>query len=99
MVERVAAECGRQVVKWGVQHRPSGGGSPIDIEAAERATALTDRLHQTGGLTWKAILDEEVREAFAETEDRDPEALVTELLQSAAVAVSAAVDIERRHGL
>lgn len=100
MSERVTAECGRQVAKWGVQQHPAGTGRAADLDNARRAKALTDRHAETGDLTWRDILLEEVYEALAEPETSEAaEALVNELVQSAAVAVSAAVDIERRFGL
>lgn len=89
----VLSETSRQVTKWGIQHHPDGTGGPLALEAEERAKALTDRKAALGTVTWKDILDEEVREAFAET---DPARLVKELHQVAAVATSWAVDIENR---
>lgn len=99
MVERVATECGAQVAQWGVQHHPAGTGGFLAHQEALTAKAHTDRAAKMGRVTWRDILEEEVREAYAEGENTDPQALVKELIQAAAVAVSAAVDVERRHGL
>ncbi len=89
----VLGETSRQVTKWGIQHHPDGTGGFLAVQAAEEAKARTDRAAAAGTVTWRDILEEEVREAFAET---DPRALVTELLQVAAVATSWAVDVENR---
>jgi hypothetical protein len=96
---RVLREVERQVEKWGVQHRRSGTGGFLAHQEAENAKAHTDRAAADGTVTWRDILEEEVREAYAEGEATDAAALVKELIQVAAVAVSFAVDVERRHGL
>jgi hypothetical protein len=89
----VLSETQRQVTKWGIQHHPDGTGGWIAEQRAASAKALTDRKADLGTVTWKDILDEEIQEAFAET---DPQALITELLQVAAVAVSWATDVQNR---
>lgn len=82
----------RQQDKHGDQgHLPDGTGGLVAVDAANRAKALTDRHAVTGDLTWKDILDEEVREAFAEG---NPVLVREELIQVAAVALAwiAAID-------
>lgn len=91
----VAIELERQNNKWGVQDWPDGTQSrPLDIALADEARQQCDEAASRGDVTWKHILTEEVMEAFAET---DPEALVTELTQVAAVAVQWIGAINRRH--
>lgn len=97
----LAAEMARNDAKWGEQNHPNGTGphsSPLDGERhlsqsldagviAEILKARTDiRFAGDGDRpgTWVDILLEEVFEATAEN---DPQALATELLQVAAVAL------------
>jgi hypothetical protein len=102
----VLGECGRQVGKWGIQHHHDGTGPdtiltdlPVLQEAARMdhlaawAKTATDTAAAAGDLCWLAILLEEVFEA---AEESDPRALVIELIQVAAVAVSWAVDVQNR---
>lgn len=86
-------EMGNQIEKWGEQHHPDGTGGETARREADVAKALTDSNAQFGKLTWKDILNEEVKEAFAET-NRLP--LRAELIQVAAVALSWARDIDGR---
>lgn len=87
----------RQVAKWGndsANDHPDGTGREHDRLRAAEAQAFTDWLAQVPGrVTWRAILAEEVAEAFAET---DPEKLRAELVQVAAVAVKWVEAIDRR---
>jgi hypothetical protein len=80
----VAAERAQQDDKWGEQNHPDGTGQHLAHYAAA-AQRLTDSMTQRGRITYRHILDEEVREAFAES-DRDK--LRAELIQVAAVAVA-----------
>lgn len=89
----VAAECQRQVELWGEQNHPDGTALSEDASLAEDVKRLNDMFVATGNLTWRDILWEEVREAFAES-DRDR--LREELVQVAAVAVSWVNALDRR---
>lgn len=86
-------EVQNQIDKWGVQHHPDGTGSESDKRLADVAKALTDNAAKHGGLTWKLILDEEVKEAFAES---NAVSLRAELEQVAAVAISWIRDLDNR---
>jgi hypothetical protein len=96
-LDDVAAERERQDAKWGQQNHPDGTGWVSvyggDREAAEDARNHCARAFTAGHGTWRHILEEEVREAFAET---DPLLLRTELIQVAAVATAWAEAIDRR---
>ena len=89
----VAAERGRQLAKWGVQHREDGTGGTVMRSAAEDARNHCNFLAEHGGADWRAVLMEEVCEAMAED---DPAALRTELVQVAAVAAAWIEDIDSR---
>lgn len=90
--EIVGERCA-QDAKWGQQNHPDGTGSASDARYAQSAKALCDLYAARGTATWKMILDEEVREAFAES---DPAKLREELIQVAAVAAAWAESIDRR---
>ncbi|WP_433509089.1 NUDIX hydrolase [Nonomuraea sp. CA-143628] len=89
----VAAERAAQDAKWGIQAIPDGTGAEGAVAEADRARQETEEAARHGELTWRHILREEVLEAFAES---DPEALRTELIQVAAVAVKWAQALDRR---
>ncbi|MEV4174673.1 hypothetical protein [Nonomuraea sp. NPDC049709] len=89
----VAAERAAQDAKFGMQVLPDGTGGEGMAAESELARRLTDKAAEAGGLTWRHILEEEVREAFAES---DPERLRAELIQVAAVAVKWAQALDRR---
>jgi len=96
-LELVRWERYRQVEKWGddltSDHR-DGTGLRGDRDMALDAQHWTDWLARVPGrVTWRAILEEEVAEAYAET---DPEKLRAELVQVAAVAVKWVEAIDRR---
>ena len=93
----VHAERVRQLDRWGVQHRHDDtGGNTLRAEAEQaKRTCQAMEKHVDGGAGWRVVLAEEVAEAFAE---RDPAALRTELVQTAAVAVAWVEDIDSRHG-
>lgn len=80
--------------KWGQQNHPDGTlDDPIRRAEADYKRDRADVAARFGWLTWRHILDEEVFEAFAET---DPEKLRAELIQVAAVAVAWIEAIDRR---
>jgi hypothetical protein len=89
----VERECYRQLQLWGDQAHPDGTGMPGDPEKAQQAKNHTEEMTRQKTLTWRAILEEEVREAFAESATTP---LRTELIQSAAVIVSWVHRIDRR---
>jgi hypothetical protein len=91
----IHAERDRQDAKWGEQnHRDGTATFPgADRRAADEARRECETLANLGACTWRAILTEEVAEAFAE---RDPAKLRAELIQVAAVAVSWVQAIDRR---
>jgi hypothetical protein len=93
VLRETADERIRQVTKWGVQTRPDGTGGGITADLARITKHVTDAAAADGSLTWRHILDEEVLEAFAET---DQDKLRTELIQVAAVAISWVEDIDRK---
>ena len=74
----------RQDTRWGEQNHPDGTGPGYRIQAIE-AHRRCDRAARLGLVTYRDILEEEVYEAFAET---DAEELRAELVQVAAVAVA-----------
>lgn len=90
----VYAERERQDAKWGEQNHPDGTATGMgEQRMADLARRLCDAAHKAGQGTWRHILDEEVREAFAEA---DPAKLRAELIQVAAVAVAWVEAIDRR---
>lgn len=100
ILKDVHKECIRQEELWGKQHHPT---FPTSInrerhrEAAKRlADWLKDENYQraaSGHIAWDFILLEEVYEALAE--DGNPEAMIVELKQVAAVAVTMVEDLMR----
>lgn len=93
----VDIEMDDQVTRWGEQNHPDGTRSDLVSRFfADSAKQACAEAVSRGQLTWRLILEEEVREAFAET---DPSLLREELIQVAAVAASWAEAIDRRqHG-
>lgn len=75
----------RQHFKWGEQDHPDGTGSPSQGLEALRAQRACDAAFRIGIGTYRHILEEEVREAFAES---DQLKLRTELVQVGAVAAA-----------
>lgn len=84
-IELIIKERKRQDDKWGKQSHTNGTGHFSLVEEAARARMVCERAFKNDVGTWRHILDEEVREAFAEN---DPDALFTELTHVAAVAVA-----------
>ena len=89
----VLAERDRQDEKWGEQNHPDGTAQPGDFAEAEAQREATNRAAAEGTLTWRDILAEEVKEAFAES---DPELLRKELVETISVAFAWIEAIERR---
>lgn len=95
----IQREQDRQVAKWGVVDHPSFSFHP-GWERTERVAAAEDfkksnaEAATEGRLTWEDIMAEEFAESLAET--TSTEALKTELIQMAAVALSWVESIERQ---
>ena len=97
ILKEVRNERRRQDEKWGeVQAIPNGTGGPGRDRQRDMFKALTDRKMERGTVTFLDVLQEEVAEAFAET---DPDRLREELIQSAAVCVKWAEAIDRQKGV
>lgn len=92
----VFAERERQNQKWGHNrdHRDGTGGDSF-AALARHQRRVCERQFASGRGTWRHILEEEVAEAFAES---DPVLLRGELIQVAAVALAWAEAIDRRLG-
>ena len=84
VLPEIADERERQDEKWGEQNHPDGTGPGYRAQALD-ARIRCRRAERSGLVTYKDILEEEVYEAFAET---DPVYLREELIQVAAVAVA-----------
>ena len=82
-----------QNTKWGEQNHLDGTGmTHYDTAAAKHAKELCQDAARRGSVTWRLILQEEVSEAFAES---DLHALRAELIQIAAVAQAWVEAIDR----
>lgn len=93
ILKEVADERYRQDRKWGEQNHPNGTGSKIFEDYAGIAKRKCDTAAKNGSLTFAKILEEEFWEALAES---NPQALRTELIQVAAVAVGWVEAIDRK---
>ncbi len=94
VLAEVLAERERQHAKWGEQNLPDGTHSgPWGQHMRDYARRDCEVAAKLGKCTWALILNEEVKEAFAET---DKARLRAELLQVAAVAVQWVEAIDRR---
>jgi hypothetical protein len=86
----------RQEEKWGEQNHPilaGDDGHPcIFSHAANAAKKRYDDAGKAGNISWYKILDEEIKEAFAEV---DPAKQKEELIQVAAVVVQMIECIDR----
>lgn len=94
VLDDVLAERDRQHAKWGQQDLPDG--TTRDHAAVLRAVDAQTRCAEAallGTLTFRHIADEEIAEAFAETDD---ELLEVECIQAAAVFVQWVEAIRRR---
>ena len=87
------SEMDRQDAKWGPQTHPDGTGIRGDAPRAHKAKQVTDDAARAGTLTWRQILDEEIFEAYAET---DPQKLYDELTQVSGVSMQWANDVVRK---
>jgi hypothetical protein len=93
-LKEVFFERQRQDAKWGVQSHPDGTEpSPWRLHKLAVYRDRFERHRAEGRLTWLDVLNEEVAEAFAESE---PVKLRAELVQVAAVAVAWIEAIDRR---
>lgn len=102
ILDDVIEELGRAIDKFPGQHLPLGFGPNVrplplgagTIRAADLSAmmrCLTDEAADRGILTWRHVLSEEGFEAFAED---DPARARAELVQLAAMAVRAILDID-----
>ncbi|MGW8988696.1 hypothetical protein ACWGRF_01975 [Streptomyces zhihengii] len=91
--EDVDRERQRQLAKFGDQQHRDGTGGAHRIEAAIIARAACEDAAESGYGAWSFILDEEVREALAES---DAGRLRAELVQVAAVCAAWVYDLDRR---
>jgi hypothetical protein len=95
VLAEIAAERTAQDAKWGPQNHIDGTREygHYDQQTALAAKAACQLRAGAGCTTWRAILWEEVAEAFAE---EDPALLRAELVQVAAVAAAWIEAIDRR---
>ncbi|MBP2583363.1 hypothetical protein J3A78_003841 [Streptomyces sp. PvR006] len=91
--EAIDTERQAQLAKFGEQKHPDGTGLPGDQGQADIARRICQKAADGGTLAWRHILQEEVREALAES---DLVRLRAELVQVAAVAAAWARDIDTR---
>lgn len=95
VMAEVYAERGRQDAKWGEQNHPNGTDSFSPALSRELAEAQQTRVNEkarAGTLTYQDIFEEEVLEAYAET---DAGKLRAELVQVVAVGVAWIEKIDR----
>jgi hypothetical protein len=93
ILSEIARERDRQDKKWGEQNHPDGTGRKCDASNAENRRIECDRAAAEGKLTFRDILEEEVSEVYAET---DEDRIREELVQVAAVSVAWIEAIDRR---
>lgn len=93
VVGEIEQERAAQNAKWGEQNHPDGTGFPHDGATANRAKRQTDAHARAGTCTWRDVLNEEVREAFAESDVCN---LRMELIQVSAVACAWVEALDRR---
>lgn len=100
ILKDVHKECIRQEELWGKQHHPTfptvAGRDRLRFAAQAKAEGIKRENAQraaTGYIAWDLILLEEVFEALAE--DGNPDTMITELTQVAAVAVTMIEDLKR----
>lgn len=92
-VQDVTRELEAQDKRWGRQEHEDGTGSDFWQRAADDAKLECEAARARGEMTYLHVLNEEVCEAFAES---DQEKLRAELVQVAAVAVQWIESIDRR---
>ncbi len=90
----IALERERQIAKWGKQHHPDGTGDQKYHAYADNAKKQCALAVIAGNLTWRAIMDEELLESYAETPNSAEQR--QELIQAAAVLVAWIEDIDSR---
>jgi hypothetical protein len=100
---QIVDERGRQHQKWGEQNHPDAVAfanqfTPLPrlVASSLDARMVCDKRHEKGHGSWLDILIEEVAEAADEAYEGNVEALRTELVQVAAVAVAWVEAIDRR---
>jgi hypothetical protein len=93
IAHQILAEVDRQHELWGTQNHPDGTMKGLDTIYAQNAKHKCEMAVKSDSLTWRDILDEEVKEVFAEY---DQEKIREELLQVAAVSLSWIAAIDRR---
>lgn len=90
----ITTERESQHALWGVQNHMPDGTGPQWTSLADAARHECERAGETGRLSWRHVLVEEVTEALAEDE---PTRLRRELVQVAAVAVQWIQAIDHRN--
>lgn len=95
ILREVFAERKRQHAKWGIQKLPLWTPTAVDVTLAAISKQSCDNAFTNGEGTWRAVLQEEYREALAES---DPALVRAELIQLAAVAVQIIEAIDRKAG-
>lgn len=93
ILAEIAEERAAQHAQWGSQHHLPDGTGTQWAAAADTARMECDEAAQSGQVTWRHILLEEVTEAFAE---EGSSRLRAELVQVAAVAVQWIQAIDHR---
>ncbi len=93
MLDLVKEEMERNLARWGEQNHRDGTCPKAYYRNLTDCRYFNQEAVKRGDLTWKLILEEEVLEAFCES---DPQRLQEELIQVAAVALQWAEAIKRR---
>lgn len=93
MLDLVKDEMERNLKRWGEQNHADGTCPKAYYRKLTDCRYFNQEAVKDNRLTWKLILEEEVLEAFCET---DPQRLQDELIQVAAVALQWAEAIKRR---
>ena len=93
VTSNIEQELRAQWSKWGKQDHPNGTGGPLAALVSQVHRKACDDAFTNGTGGWRDILQEEVSEAFAES---DPALLRAELVQVAAVCAQWIMAIDRR---
>lgn len=97
VLANITAERESQHAIWGVQHHMPDGTGQQWTSLTETARRECEHASETGRLSWRHVLVEEVAEALAEALAEDnPARLRRELVQVAAVAVQWIQAIDHR---
>lgn len=91
IIKEIKAEREKQEHRFGEQNHPNGTSLAYGVEA-NFARSVCDKAFRGGNGTWFHILNEEVKEAFAE---ESPAKLREELIQVAAVTLAWVECIDR----